>query len=141
MEQSKENPDVLLSPHSMALKCIAKIADHRQIFYEYRKLDELVTDSMRDQITYAMKRQENLGIPIFREDFAMRLVKLNQIDYNMWETEFIQRVFKMVEDIEIESGAGEDEEEYSDRFTTDDASSSRRIEKRSLEFMKHKENR
>ena len=38
----------------------------------------------------------------------MRLVKLNQIDYAMWETEFISRVFKMVEDIEIKEDEKKD---------------------------------
>ena len=59
----------------------------------------------------------------------MRLVKLNQIDYNMWETEFIQRVFKMVEDVDTESA---EDEAKSDKFETDDQSSSRRIEKKSI---------
>ena len=47
----------------------------------------------------------------------MRLVKLNQIDYNMWETEFIQRVFKMVEDVDTESA---EDDAKSDKIETDD---------------------
>lgn len=57
---------------------------------------------MREEIDYAMTRQEGLGIPMFKQDFAYRLVKLNQVDKTMWETDFVQKVQRMVEDLEGE---------------------------------------
>ena len=56
---------------------------------------------MEEEIKYAMERQEGLGIPMFKQDFAYRLVKLNQVDKTMWETDFVTKVYKMVEDLEI----------------------------------------
>ena len=37
---------------------------------------------------------------MFKQDFAYRLVKLNQVDKTMWETDFVQKVYKMVDDLE-----------------------------------------
>ena len=41
------------------------------------ELAEWVTPEMLDEIDYAMVRQEGLGIPMWEQDFAYRLVKLN----------------------------------------------------------------
>ena len=77
MEESKINPDVLLSPRSMALKCIGKVEDFKQLFEDYKDRDEYFNDEMEEEIDYAMTRQEGLGIPMFKQDFAYRLIKLN----------------------------------------------------------------
>lgn len=37
---------------------------------------------------------------MFKQDFAYRLVKLNQVDKTMWETDFVTKVYKMVDDLE-----------------------------------------
>ena len=99
-EEAKTNPDVLLSPRAMALKCAGKVEDFKEMYEEYKTKTEWVTDEMLDEIKYAMERQEGLGIPMFKQDFAYRLVKLNQVDKTMWETDFVTKVYKMVEDLE-----------------------------------------
>ena len=99
-EEAKTNPDVKLSPRSMALKCVGKVTDFKALFKEYVKKEEWMTDHMEDEIDYAMTRQEILGIPRFKQDFAFRLVKLNQVDSVMWQTDFIKKVFQMVKDLE-----------------------------------------
>ena len=91
-EEAKTNPDVLLSPRAMALKCIDKHNNFKQLFEEYKEKDEYFTEDMNEEINYAMTRQEVLGVPMFKQDFAFRLVKLNQIENTMWGTEFIRRV-------------------------------------------------
>ena len=100
IEESKTNPDVLLSPREMALKCVGKVTDFEKMYKEYRVKDELVTDNMNEEIFYAMNRQGVLGVPMFKQDFAYRLIKLNQIDNTMWKTDFIKKVYKMVEDLD-----------------------------------------
>lgn len=100
MEESLINPDVLLSPRSMALKCIGKVEDFRAMFQEYKSKDDQVTDEMKEEIDYAMTRQEGLGIPMFKQDFAYRLIKLNQINKTMWKTDFVKKVYKMVAELE-----------------------------------------
>lgn len=84
----------------MADKCIGKVEDFKEMYNEYRQKNEMVTDEMKEEIKYAMERQEGLGIPMFKQDFAYRLVKLNQVDKTMWETDFVTKVYKMVEDLE-----------------------------------------
>lgn len=37
---------------------------------------------------------------MFQQDFAYRLIKLNQVDESMWKTDFIKKVYKMVEDLD-----------------------------------------
>lgn len=91
-EEAKTNPDVLLSPRAMALKCIDKHSNFKQLFEEYKEKEEYFTEDMNEEINYAMTRQEVLGVPMFKQDFAFRLVKLNQIENTMWGTEFIRRV-------------------------------------------------
>ena len=62
---------------------------------------------MLDEIDYAMVRQEGLGIPMWSQDFAYRLVKLNQVENTMWETDFVKKLYKMIKDIEAnEEGDG-----------------------------------
>ena len=70
------------------------------MYEEYSTKQEWVTEEMLDEIKYAMERQEGLGIPMFKQDFAYRLVKLNQVDKTMWETDFVTKVYKMVEELE-----------------------------------------
>ena len=84
----------------MALKCAGKVEDFKEMYEEYKTKTEWVTDEMLDEIKYAMERQEGLGIPMFKQDFAYRLVKLNQVDKTMWETDIVTKVYKMVEDLE-----------------------------------------
>ena len=55
-EEAKINPDVLLSPRSMALKCVGKVSDFKQMFLEYKQKDDEMTDEMREEIKYAMER-------------------------------------------------------------------------------------
>ena len=55
---------------------------------------------MAEEIDYAMTRQEGLGIPMFKQDFAYRLIKLNQINKTMWKTDFVKKVYKMVAELE-----------------------------------------
>jgi hypothetical protein len=89
----------------MALKCVGKVTDFPAMYKEYRAKTEWVTENMNDEIEYAMNRQEALGVPMFAQDFAYRLIKLNQVDKTMWKTDFIKRVYKMVEDLDaIEAG-------------------------------------
>jgi len=38
---------------------------------------------------------------MFKQDFAFRLVKLNQIETTMWGTEFIRRVNEMVREVGV----------------------------------------
>ena len=99
-EEAKTNPDVLLSPRSMALKCVGKIEDFKQMYREYRHKDDWFTDKMEDEIIYAMERQEGLNIPMFKQDFAYRLVKLNQVEHSMWGTDFIKKVYSMIQDLD-----------------------------------------
>ena len=80
----------------MALKCVGKVEDFKQMYKEYKAMDELMTDEMREEIKYAMERQEGLGVPMFKQDFAFRLVKLNQVESTMWGTDFIKKVQAMV---------------------------------------------
>ena len=84
----------------MALKCVGTIEDFKKMFKEYSAKNELVTEAMKEGIHYAMTRQEVLGIPLFKQDLAYRLIKLNQIDRTMWGTDFIKNVYKMVEDLD-----------------------------------------
>ncbi len=84
----------------MALKCVGKIEDFRKMSKEYRAKDDQVTETMKEGIHYAMNRQEVLGVPMFKQDFAYRLIKLNQIEKTMWGTDFIKNVYKMVEDLD-----------------------------------------
>ena len=103
MKEAETNPDVLLSPRSMALKCVGKVEDFKRMYYMYNApimRDRWCNDYMEDEIDYAMTRQEGLGVPMFKQDFAYRLVKLNQIDESMWKTDFIKKVYKMVEDLD-----------------------------------------
>ena len=81
-EEAKTNPDVILSPREMALKCMKKVTNFPAMFLKYKfmpeeELAEWVTPEMLDEIDYAMVRQEGLGIPMWEQDFAYRLVKLN----------------------------------------------------------------
>lgn len=61
----------------MEEKCTAKITDVKKIYEEYRKMEEWCTPQMEEEIDYAMYRQEGLNIPMWEQDFAYRLVKLN----------------------------------------------------------------
>ena len=111
-EEAKTNPDVILSPREMAEKCMRKITDFRGMFEKYKKmpeeeLAEWVTPEMLEEIDYAMTRQEGLGIPMFKQDFAYRLVKLNQVENTMWETDFIKKLYKMVKEIDANDEGGE----------------------------------
>ncbi len=53
---------------------------------------------MLEEIDYAMTRQEGLNIPMWEQDFAYRLVKLNQVNASMWNTKFIEKVNQMIKD-------------------------------------------
>ena len=55
---------------------------------------------MHEEVHYAMNRYNALGLPLFAQDFAFRLVKLNQIDYTMWGTDFVKKVYTMVEELD-----------------------------------------
>ena len=46
-----------------------------------------------EAITYAMHRQDKLKVPRYKQDMAMRMVKVNQVDSDMWNTDFIKGVF------------------------------------------------
>ena len=66
----------------MALKCMKKVTNFDAMFLKYKFMPEeeqaeWVTPEMLDEIDYAMVRQEGLGIPMWEQDFAYRLVKLN----------------------------------------------------------------
>ena len=111
-EEAKTNPDVILSPREMAEKCMRKITDFRGMFEKFKfmpeeELAEWVTPEMLEEIDYAMTRQEGLGIPMFKQDFAYRLVKLNQVENTMWETDFIKKLYKMVKEIDANDECGE----------------------------------
>ena len=84
----------------MALKCVGKIEDFKEMYQDFKQKDDYYNEDMKEEIKYAMERQEGLGIPMFKQDFAYRLVKLNQVDKTMWETDFVTKVYKMVEDLE-----------------------------------------
>lgn len=43
---------------------------------------------------------------MYKQDFAFRLVKLNQIESTMWGTEFIKRVLDMVRELDVVDEAG-----------------------------------
>ena len=99
-EEAKINPDVLLSPRSMALKCVGQVKDFSKMYHEYRTKDEEYTEHMAEEVDYAMSRQDGLNVPMFKQDFAYRLVKLNQVDKTMWETDFINKVKTMIDDLD-----------------------------------------
>ena len=40
-----------------------------------------------------MRRTEELNIHAYEENFAQRLIKLNQIDYRAWKTGEIQKMY------------------------------------------------
>ena len=40
----------------MALKCVGKVSDFKQMFLEYKQKDDEMTDEMREEIKYAMER-------------------------------------------------------------------------------------
>ena len=100
LEESKVNPDILLSPNAMSQKVISKVNNFKEMFKEFSTKDDKVTEEMAEEIEYAMYRQEGLGIPLFKQDFAYRLIKLNQVNKTMWKTDFVKRVYKMVEDLD-----------------------------------------
>ena len=111
----------------MADKCMRKITDFPQMFKKYKEmeqeeLDEWVTPEMLEEIDYAMTRQEGLGIPMFKQDFAYRLVKLNQVENTMWETDFIKKLYKMVKEIEDKDEAAEGSTTLSPKDATNTAS-------------------
>ena len=76
-EEAKTNPDVLLSYDAMAEKCARAYKDFKKLYLEFKDKDEDLTKEMQEEIDYAMTRQEVLGVPMFKQDFAFRLVKLN----------------------------------------------------------------
>ena len=56
LEESKVNPDVLLSPRSMALKCIGKVDDFKKLYEDHKDMDEYYNKEMEEEINYAMTR-------------------------------------------------------------------------------------
>ena len=92
MEDAKTNPDILLSPRSMSLKVKAKVENMYRIY-----LEGVVTDipsKDEEDIYNAMHRTQALNIPAYQENFAARLIKLNQIDYNTWRTGDVQKIYE-----------------------------------------------
>ena len=51
---------------------------------------------------------------MFKQDFAYRLIKLNQMETTMWGTEFVKKVNKMVD--ELDFAEREMAHEYSKNF-------------------------
>ena len=76
------------------------------MYREFRQKDDQFTAEMEDEVDYAMTRQEGLNVPMFKQDFAFRLVKLNQIEHSMWGTDFIKKVYSMIQDLdEVDNAA------------------------------------
>lgn len=58
-KESESNPDVLLSPRSMALKCVGKVDDFKKMYYHYNApvlSKKWCNKHMEDEIDYAMTR-------------------------------------------------------------------------------------
>ena len=49
---------------------------------------------------------------MFKQDFAFRLVKLNQVESTMWGTEFINKVNAMVKQLEENEAVGKRGDDY-----------------------------
>lgn len=84
-----------------------------------------------------MTRQEGLGVPMFKQDFAYRLIKLNQVDESMWKTDFIKKVYKMVEDLDqMEEEASTIEAERRQAKKEEREANATRLEKRDSSLKK-----
>ena len=68
----------------MSRKLIKKVDDLYKLYLEAVVSD--VDDSAEKEIVDAMRRTEELNIHAYEENFAQRLIKLNQIDYKTWRT-------------------------------------------------------
>jgi len=53
-EEANTNPDVLLSPRAMALKCIDRHDDFKKLYEDYSQKTEYLTEDMLEEIAYAM---------------------------------------------------------------------------------------
>ena len=84
----------------MALKCAGDTTDFKSLYQKYSSMDHKYSSEMQEEVHYAMNRYNALGLPLFAQDFAFRLVKLNQIDYTMWGTDFVKKVYTMVEELD-----------------------------------------
>ena len=90
-EQAKTNPDILLTPRAMSRKLIHKVDDLYKLYLEAVVTE--VDDGAEKEIVEAMRRTEELNIHAYEENFAQRLIKLNQIDYRAWKTGEIQKIY------------------------------------------------
>ena len=91
IERGKTNPDILLTPRAMSRKLIKKVDDLYKLYLEAVVSD--VDDNAEIEIVDAMRRTEELNIHAYEENFAQRLIKLNQIDYKTWRTGDVQKIY------------------------------------------------
>ena len=90
-ELAKTNPDILLSPKAMSQKLIEKVDNMYKLYLE--AVVSEVDDSAEVEIVEAMRRTEELNIHAYEENFAQRLIKLNQIDYRAWRMGDGQKIY------------------------------------------------
>ena len=90
-EMAKDNPDILLSPKSMSNKLAEKVDNMYKLYLE--AVVSEVDDQAEVEIVEAMRRTEELNIHAYEENFAQRLIKLNQIDYKTWRMGDVQRIY------------------------------------------------
>ena len=90
-EEAKTNPDILLPMPELGEKLCNDRLTMEQIYAG--GVDTQIGDVEEEAITYAMHRQDKLKVPRYKQDMAMRMVKVNQVDSDMWNTDFIKGVF------------------------------------------------
>ena len=95
MKIAAKRPQILLPLQELMDKVTDPIDMNnlKELIYRINVPKE-VKPEVNDTIQEAVTRFDKLNIPHFRQDFPQRLVKLNQIEYEVWNTPFIKSLLE-----------------------------------------------
>ena len=115
---AKKRPQILLPFNDLIEKVMIPVDQNR--LYEEIYLankDQDVSKKISDIVRDAGKRYDKLRIPHFKQDYGQRLVKINQVDREIWNNPMLEKLMKSLGDTkqeEIPSETTDNNSELSD---------------------------